>query len=303
MQESLELEYFVQPALVQSFDLTCCICLQVMRKPVMILGRGGSACQHRFCQDCLDDWRKRQQSCPVCRVEIGQCILDGRTQNQIGDLEVKCKHFKDGCSATGKLGVNFEFYTLHNQSCGLSRIRCACSEFVIAKDLSSHLASHPNHTNKPCPFNVLGCSFQGNPFDIDGHLRSFENDHLDICLKVLIQRDSDDFKYSSESIQDLVTMMEKLKLEKPKVMIKLENEQMWRRELKVGSELLAQDRGRCGERWFTAKVVKAAQDQVLITYTEWSSIYDTWFDRMSRELDQVGKHIPTHKGGYRSSRV
>jgi len=46
---------------LDSNDLNiCCICLD--KEIDTILG-----CFHGYCQECIDEWRERDETCPLCR--------------------------------------------------------------------------------------------------------------------------------------------------------------------------------------------------------------------------------------------
>ena len=52
---------------VQGYDaenLTCAVCLEVMREPAGIKGGG---CMHSFCRGCLVDHLRVKRDCPKCR--------------------------------------------------------------------------------------------------------------------------------------------------------------------------------------------------------------------------------------------
>ncbi len=58
----------------------CCICHEAVRKPAIVL-----ECSHIFCEDCLQEWLDRENTCPLCRRRtqslnpIPVCYRDGHT--------------------------------------------------------------------------------------------------------------------------------------------------------------------------------------------------------------------------------
>jgi hypothetical protein len=48
-----------------SEHMTCCICMNVMHRPVTLV-----PCQHNFCAGCYSDARKHSDVCPQCRTPV-----------------------------------------------------------------------------------------------------------------------------------------------------------------------------------------------------------------------------------------
>ena len=51
--------------------MTCAICLDLMRNPVISIN-----CGHSLCNSCLQTWKKEKNSCPICRTEFTQIIVN-----------------------------------------------------------------------------------------------------------------------------------------------------------------------------------------------------------------------------------
>lgn len=53
---------------IEEDDLTCSICTELFYKAVTL------TCSHTFCQFCIDQWKRTNSICPVCRTKIkGEC--------------------------------------------------------------------------------------------------------------------------------------------------------------------------------------------------------------------------------------
>ena len=55
-------------------NLTCAVCLEVLREPVMFKG---GACSHSFCRECLVAHLRTARNCPECRAGAprrGRCV-------------------------------------------------------------------------------------------------------------------------------------------------------------------------------------------------------------------------------------
>nr|XP_016846333.1 PREDICTED: zinc finger protein RFP-like [Anolis carolinensis] len=61
-------------------ELSCPICLEYYKEPVMII-----SCGHNFCQSCLDQcWEEKEASCPQCREKVQE--RDIRPNRQLANL-------------------------------------------------------------------------------------------------------------------------------------------------------------------------------------------------------------------------
>jgi hypothetical protein len=45
-------------------EYTCAVCFQLVDAPLL------TACQHVFCQHCLEDWFENKPCCPTCTTEL-----------------------------------------------------------------------------------------------------------------------------------------------------------------------------------------------------------------------------------------
>lgn len=80
-------------------DLQCSICTNVFDDPIMCL-----ACMKFFCTACIKEWKKKQNTCPLCRSTDGmgtpsQAIT---VEVKIGKLVVRCPFINNGCTWTGE---------------------------------------------------------------------------------------------------------------------------------------------------------------------------------------------------------
>lgn len=83
-------------------ELLCAICGQVLQDPVQI-----HQCEHCFCSDCIDEWLKHQQICPVDRNPVSSVedlIPAPRIlRNLLSRLRITCDNKDFGCTAVVKL--------------------------------------------------------------------------------------------------------------------------------------------------------------------------------------------------------
>lgn len=170
------IDLFVDVPLLK--DLTCGICLNILRNPV------GTNCNngiHTFCQDCLNSWIKTPQTCPICAsylnsnidsykiiyttkniVESFQCKCKYGTctwadtcgkllthlSNECQFFEMPCKNMDNGCQTKLLLSKREE----HHKECVYQKIKCSlCNESLLKKDEQDH------NTNK-CQEGYTNCT-------------------------------------------------------------------------------------------------------------------------------------------------
>ena len=108
-------------------ELICPICSFILEDPVQV-GSGVSFkvcscvkdwvlmvfevcfkapdCEHAFCEDCINQWLKRQHTCPVDRTPIQPRDLKPVPRilkNLLSKLQLKCDHAAYGCTTIVKL--------------------------------------------------------------------------------------------------------------------------------------------------------------------------------------------------------
>ena len=93
-------------------ELLCVICGLVLKEPVQI-----RQCEHCFCSDCMYEWWKHRQTCPVDRTVIpsrDDIIPPPRiVRNMLSRLKVSCDNSSFGCTAT----VRLETLQSHLEQC------------------------------------------------------------------------------------------------------------------------------------------------------------------------------------------
>ncbi len=85
-------------------ELLCAICGLVLKEPVQI-----RQCEHCFCSECMFEWWKHRQTCPVDRTVIparDDIIPPPRiVRNMLSRLRVSCDNSSFGCTVTVRLEV------------------------------------------------------------------------------------------------------------------------------------------------------------------------------------------------------
>ena len=99
--------------------LECTICQQLANKPHQIPCCGGQT----ICEKCAEEWKKRSDSCPLCRKSPLETMPDVRGERFINNLQTYCPNYTHGCGWKGDLKSVKEHVTAVCERC---QIECAC---------------------------------------------------------------------------------------------------------------------------------------------------------------------------------
>ena len=126
-------------------ELECIICKNLADNPHQT-----GCCGHTVCYNCADKWRRRNDSCPNCRLSPLDLVKDPRTKRYISSLTVYCIHYKRGCEWKGS--VNNVSNHLHTK-CRYEIVSCkkeGCGAQVQRQFLDNHMATE-------CPMRQVQC--------------------------------------------------------------------------------------------------------------------------------------------------
>ena len=135
----------------------CVICEKVLRD-----ARLTACCGQHFCDSCLTRWtdtgysyggRSKRKTCPHCRSEGFQSILNKEKIREINELRVRCTHRKKGCVWEGELGAAQQ----HLKSCDYVLVSCELFGWVV-----EHI--EPLFPNDPFSRACFGLPIPENPF-------------------------------------------------------------------------------------------------------------------------------------------
>ncbi len=136
----------------------CVICTEILCNP-----RLTECCGHHFCQRCLHNWKEHgNNTCPNCRRQNFNHMLDQSVQREIRQLKIYCSHKGEGCQWVGELG-DLQTHLNSQQGCGYVEVTCPNStswtsprepHFVKRKDLEKHL-------RRLCPLRRYKCIYCG----------------------------------------------------------------------------------------------------------------------------------------------
>ena len=126
-------------------ELECIICKNLADGPHQT-----GCCGHTVCYNCADKWRRRNNSCPNCRLSPLDLVKDPRTKRHISSLTVYCVHYQSGCEWKGS--VNNVSNHLHTK-CRYEIVLCkkeGCGAQVQRQFLDNHMTTK-------CPMRQVQC--------------------------------------------------------------------------------------------------------------------------------------------------
>jgi hypothetical protein len=107
-------------------ELTCGICLEILKKPTVV-----QCCRQTFCSDCITEWLSSHDTCPHDRQYLTEDELlepPRLVQNLISKLRIHCKFQNSGCDSI----VELEKLEDHELNCGFNPNKfCDTCDFII----------------------------------------------------------------------------------------------------------------------------------------------------------------------------
>ena len=127
----------------------CNICTKVLRDPHLTV-----CCGQHFCESCLDHWFKKQKTtCPHCRHENFNHVLNKSLKREIDDLEIRCTKQGLGCQWVGELS-SLQTHLDSDKGCGYVEVQCSnkCGAKMKRKELKAHF-------ERQCPLRTIQCQY------------------------------------------------------------------------------------------------------------------------------------------------
>lgn len=168
-----EIDLFVKPV---HKDLLCEICFGILDTPTTVCHEG-----HVFCEECIDDWDFRSDTCPKCRTTMtSRRTLCRPVQNMIMDLQVCCpekveaeqeesgpviRAFKRARGNDGNDGVLMAVTTIRTTS----TVRACGWQGTLSDYLERHKHGECQFRNLKCP---LDCGETMRAFHLQKHVDS-----------------------------------------------------------------------------------------------------------------------------------
>ena len=145
----------------------CNICTKVLRDPHLT-----GCCGQHFCESCLKHWFKKQKTtCPHCREENFNHILNKALKREINDLEIQCTKQVLGCQWVGELS-SLQTHLDSDTGCGYVEVQCSnkCGAKMKRKELKAHL-------ERQCPLRKIHCQY----CHYEDTYQTITSEHYDEC--------------------------------------------------------------------------------------------------------------------------
>ena len=187
----------------------CSICMKVLRDARLV-----ECCGQHYCDSCLGKWinSKNEKTCPNCRKNDVQSILNKERIREISELHVWCSNIKKGCEWEGEMkaleehlgsdnGCEYETVYCRNSSRGTSTATTRPSPLRVSSFMSGqfnpassvrHCTTNierrylAKHQEKECNYRQYTCEHCGYEDTFEAiagrrHAGDSESNHYDEC--------------------------------------------------------------------------------------------------------------------------
>ena len=152
-------------------DLICPICYYVLKNPISCSNNINA---HSFCKECIDQYLKENNKCPVCKLNFEYKIIN-ELNDSLNKLSFECLFNKEGCKEI----LSYSEYLNHINNCKYdNNIIYECNIKIY------------NHNIKD--FEI--CGYTGNKINIEQHFKKcgFVVYKCLFCDKNIFQMDIED---------------------------------------------------------------------------------------------------------------
>ena len=150
-----------------SDELTCAICLSVLRDPNLT-----SCCGNHFCRTCITQIKNEGNPCPLCQDGDYTIMLNKSLVRKVNELKVRCPNSQLGCDWVGELKEAQHHVDIERDDCDFVEVLCDydCGEEIKRCSLAEHKTS-------ACPARPHTCEHCG----LKGKWESITNTHMVVC--------------------------------------------------------------------------------------------------------------------------
>lgn len=115
--------------------LICKICHYPSREPFL-----SGCCGHTFCRTCLDMLHQKKDSCPLCRSEEFNTILNKQADRFVRGLHVFCTNKEKGCEWKGEVN-DIANHIENSKGCHFQEVKCPkdCGKCLQRQNLTKHV--------------------------------------------------------------------------------------------------------------------------------------------------------------------
>ena len=135
-------------------DFECNICTKVLRDP-----RLTDCCGQHYCDSCLTKWLETQKTCPHCRKEKFQNMINKAKNREVKELRIRCTNSMKGCNWVGELRA-LDNHLKSDKGCGYMIVKCSnrgmadklCGESLERRHLTSHKKNECKYRPYTCEY-------------------------------------------------------------------------------------------------------------------------------------------------------
>ena len=108
-------------------DLLCPICSYIYNRPESCSYKANS---HTFCKDCINNYLKDKNDCPICKLNFGHEIKK-EIYNEMNKLQFQCTFKNEGCNEI----ISYNKYLNHVNNCKyiIERYECNIQKYNYNK--------------------------------------------------------------------------------------------------------------------------------------------------------------------------
>ena len=126
-------------------------------------------CGQHYCDSCLTQWLQKQKTCPHCRKEDFQSILNKEKIREINELRIRgirCTNCEKGCEWVGEQGA-LKGHLVSDKGCGYEIVRCTnyaftSSGFTSTKqrcEVVMERRALTAHMQNKCKYRLYKCEY------------------------------------------------------------------------------------------------------------------------------------------------
>ena len=98
-------------------------------------------CGQHYCDICLTQWLQKQRTCPHCRKNNFQSVLNLEKIREINEFRIRCINHWKGCEWIGELGALKEHVNVeHPKRCSFLEVKC--TNYGYKREGIGHMIGH-----------------------------------------------------------------------------------------------------------------------------------------------------------------
>uniref|UniRef100_A0A1X7UHG1 RING-type domain-containing protein n=1 Tax=Amphimedon queenslandica TaxID=400682 RepID=A0A1X7UHG1_AMPQE len=151
-------EVFFVKELPEHVEIECPVCLNILTDPHIV-----SCCGHNFCRSCIERVKASNGSCPMCKENEYQVVVNKERLRIINGLEVYCSNKEKGCQWKGEL-KNMSTHIrkeMRKGDCEYEEVKCRYTNCRRVRMQRRYLKDHEDSKCPQRPFQCPYCAKEG----------------------------------------------------------------------------------------------------------------------------------------------